>query len=128
MRVFNVIFCLVLTLQLSSNAHALSLGAVHHEIRLSVAEIEALKLHYASQVVTRIPGIQVGKTTVHVYIKTVELLAKIKKFQRQNNLPELSLPTLPKKRVRSKHILALVELAQAQLRSITAKLNVRAAS
>lgn len=128
MRMLKIIFSVLVMLPFTSNLYALSLGAVHHEVRITVAAIEALKNHYAGDVISRVPGIQVGKTTVHAYIKALELLEKIQKFQHQKNLPVLTVPSLPTKRVRSKNILAVVTLAQTELRAITSALNLTAKS
>lgn len=128
MRIVKIIFSVLVILPFSSNLFALSLGDVHHQVRITVTEIEALKTHYAADVTSRVPGIQVGKTTVHAYIKALELLEKIQKFQRQKKLPELSVPSLPRKRVRSKNILAVVDLAQTELIKITKGLNLTAKS
>jgi len=126
MRITKVSIVALLIMQLSSTANALSLGDVHHEVRTAVSEIDVLKAHYSPSTITRVPGIQVGKTTVHAYVKGLELLEKIKKFQREKNLPQLNVPALPKKKVRSKHILPLVELALTELRKINATLNLKA--
>jgi len=126
MKFFNVSFVALCLLQLSFSVHALSLGDVHHQVRTAVAEIDVLKAHYSPDATSRVPGFQVGKTTVHAYTKAIELLNKIQKFQREKQLPALSVPALPKKRVRSKHILALVELALSELRKINSQLNLKA--
>ena len=125
MKNIYIICSAVLMLQFSVNLQALSLGEVHHQVRTTITQIEALKAHHAANTQARVPGIQVGKTPLHAYTKGLELLAKIQKYQREKNLPQLSLPELPKKRVRSKNIMALVVLAEEQLQTITSSLSLK---
>lgn len=117
--------CLVLMTQFS---YALSLADVDHQIHITIAQISSLKAHQAADKEVRAPGIQVGKTTLHAYIKGLELLEKIQKYQLQNGLTAIPLPKLPVKRVRSANMLAIVQLAQAELSAINQSLNLQTAN
>jgi len=116
---FLLLFC-------SVNSHALSIADVYQQVRLTEQNISLLKSHYAPDKTTRVPGIQVGKTSMHAYIKALELLEKIKRYQGQNGLPTIEIPSLPTKRVKSKHLMSIVMLAFDETKKLTQSLNLTA--
>ncbi|MEH6444617.1 MAG: hypothetical protein V7784_12050 [Oceanospirillaceae bacterium] len=108
---------------ITTQSYALSIGELHHQMRVVTSEVIVLKKQKAAAVQTRAFGVQVGKTKLHAYIKGIELLEKISRYQQQNNLPPLAIPDLPLKRVKSKNILVIVQLAATQMREINAAAN-----
>jgi len=120
----GLVFLIVL---LPLKSYAVSISDVYHKVAIVIAELDALKMHYAPDTKTRVPGIQVGKTPVHAYTKGLELLEKIQRFQQQNKLPTLEIPKLPSKRVKSKNVLVIVDLAEQEIAKIVQSLNLTVA-
>jgi hypothetical protein len=110
---------LFLSVLFSVNSYAVSISDVYQQVRLTEQNISLLKSHYAPDKNIRVPGIQVGKTAMHAYIKGLELLEKIQKYQLQNGLSALVMPDLPKKRVKSKHLMPIVTLAFNETKKLT---------
>jgi hypothetical protein len=113
------ILLLYFTVLFSVNSYAVSIADVYQQVRFTEQNIFLLKSHYAPDKNIRVPGIQVGKTAMHAYIKGLELLEKIQKYQIQNSLPTLTIPDLPKKRVKSKHLMPIVTLAFNETKKLT---------
>ncbi|MGB1238783.1 MAG: hypothetical protein ACPG4U_11275 [Pseudomonadales bacterium] len=97
---------------------------VYHQATLINTQINALKKANAPNFQPRVPGIQLGKTPLHVYGKSLELMEKIQRYQVQHQLPQLTLPQLPSKRVKPKSVLKLLEQTQVQLDSILRANNI----
>lgn len=128
MKIRTMIVCLISVLIYSSKSYAVSPADVFHQVRLINVEIEALKQQKAPDKAIRVPGIQIGKTAVHAYTKGLELLEKIQRYQRRYQLPLLTIPDFPKKRVKSKHLLALMTFTEQEIKKITAPLNLKTAT
>lgn len=88
---------------------------VYHQASLVHAQVIALKKQQAPAFQSRVPGIQVGKTPLHAYGKSLELMEKILRYQEQHNLAQLKLPELPSQQVRPADVLGLLLQAQRQL-------------
>ena len=127
MKNYQKIFTVFLIFLFPIKSYAVSISDVYHKVAIVVAELDSLKMHYAPDTDTRVPGIQVGKTPVHAYTKGLELLEKIQRFQQQNKLSPLVIPNLPSKRVRSKNVLAIVDLAEQEIAKIVQSLNLSVA-
>ncbi|MFT5705767.1 MAG: hypothetical protein ACI9ES_000036 [Oceanospirillaceae bacterium] len=120
MFILKRLILLLVIAPITTHSFALSLAELHHQMRVVTSEVMVLKKQKAATVQTRTFGVQVGKTKLHAYIKGIELLEKINRYQLQNNLPPLVIPDLPLKRVKSKNILEIVKLAATQMREINA--------
>ncbi|MCJ8298325.1 MAG: hypothetical protein MJK13_05220 [Pseudomonadales bacterium] len=127
MKNYQKIFFVFLMLLLPLPTYAVSISDVYHKVRIVIAELDTLKMHYAPNTPTRTPGIQVGKTSVHAYTKGLELLEKIQRFQQQNNLSTLQIPKLPSKRVKSKNVLVIIDQAEQEIGKIVQSLNLTVA-
>ncbi|OUS34952.1 hypothetical protein A9R01_07445 ['Osedax' symbiont bacterium Rs2_46_30_T18] len=127
MKSYQKIGLVFLIVLLPLKSYAVSISDVYHKVAIVIAELDALKMHYAPDTKTRVPGIQVGKTPVHAYTKGLELLEKIQRFQQQNKLPTLEIPKLPSKRVKSKNVLVIVDLAEQEIAKIVQSLNLTVA-
>lgn len=103
---------------------AVSPTDVYQQASLVNLQIEALKERSAPNYTPRIPGIQLGKTPLHVYGKGLELMEKVQHYQAQHNLPLLSLAELPSKRVKPANVLALLEEVEEQLSVILKSNNI----
>ena len=122
MKNYQKIFAVFLISILPFKSYAVSISDVYHKVAIVIAELDALKMHYAPDAKTRIPGIQVGKTPLHAYTKALELLEKIQRFQQQNKLVALVIPDLQSKRVKSKNVLAIVDQAEEEIAKIVQSL------
>lgn len=103
----------------SSTSFAVSLSEIHHQVKIITSHLEALKQQSAADKETRTVSVQAGKTSLHAYTKAIELLEKINKYQSENNLAKVEVPKLPVKKVRSKHLKKIVDLALQEVIKIS---------
>lgn len=119
-------FCLILLCHaLLATAQAATPSDVHFAARAVIAELEAAKQHRGIDTATRTPGIQVGKTPLHVYSKSLELLEKVTRYQQEAGQTAAAIPELPVARVTPKEVLGLVNQSLTALRSINRANGVR---
>ena len=91
---------------------------VHFAARAAIAELEAAKRHSHSDAKARVPGIQVGKTPLHVYSKSLELLEKVQRYQKEQGQSITPLPELPNGRVTPTDVLSVVNQSVQALKQI----------
>lgn len=118
----RILVMLIFT-SLPAAVNALSLKDVHHQVSAIAWHVSAIRAHNKLAQSTRTISVQVGKTPLHAYIKTLELLEKIQKYQKEQGLTVVEMPALPVKKVRSKHLMAVVKVALKEVTSISESLN-----
>lgn len=119
------ILAMLILLPLSVTSYALSLKDVDHQVSVISWHVTALREHKKLPQSTRDISVQVGKTPLHAYTKALELLEKIQKYQTEQGLAVVELPELPVKKVRSKHLMAIVKVALTQVSAISSTLKLQ---
>ncbi len=123
MNLVKRIFMMLMLLPVSSVSFAVSLGEVHHQVNVITSHLETIKKHSAPDKLSRTVSVQVGKTSLHAYSKALDLLEKIAKYQAEKGLAVVEIPSLPVKKVRSKHLMKIVQLTLQEVEKISQSLN-----
>lgn len=119
------IFMMLILLPVSSVSFAVSLGEVHHQVKVITSHLKTIKKHNAADKSSRTVSVQVGKTPLHAYAKALDLLEKVSKYQSENGLKVVEIPSLPVKKVRSKHLMKVVKLTLQEVTKISQSLNLK---
>ena len=117
------IFLMLMLLPASSISYAVSLGEVHHQVKVITSHLNTIKKHSAADKQSRTISVQVGKTSLHAYVKALDLLEKIRKYQAEKGLALVEIPSLPLKKVRSKHLMKVVQLTLQEVEKLSQALN-----
>ncbi len=110
---------------MSSTSFAVSLGEVHHQVKVITSHLNTIKKHSAPDKSSRTVSVQVGKTPIHAYAKALDLLEKVAKYQTEKGLKVVEIPSLPVKKVRSKHLMKVVKLTLQEVTKISQSLNLK---
>ncbi|MCV6614820.1 MAG: hypothetical protein OIF35_07570 [Cellvibrionaceae bacterium] len=95
----QIFWLLVITVFITLPARAVTPNDVYFEADKAIASIKALRKAKGLPEKAREPGVQVAKTPLHVYTKTLELYEKIQRYKKSQSLPANTIPDLPSDKV-----------------------------